>query len=207
MMSRLILSVVLLTSFASYVHAQASGKADYQSKCIACHGQAAQGVEALQSPSLAGQSSAYLERQLLNFKSGLRGAHPDDALGKQMQAIVIGLDAAQITALSNYLASLPLVPQASPVQGDIKRGEKYYQSYCGSCHGAKGQGNELLFSPNLALLNSEYFLQQYRHFLNGVRGSNKQDKYGRQMALIARGLTDEAIINDIAAYLAGGGSD
>lgn len=52
--------------------------------CGACHGQNAEGMEALNAPKLAGQEEWYLVRQLQNFKSGARGSNPKDTYGMQM---------------------------------------------------------------------------------------------------------------------------
>ena len=53
--------------------------------CIACHGEDAQGIWALNAPGLAGMTDWYLVRQLQNFRDGIRGAHPNDAYGDQMR--------------------------------------------------------------------------------------------------------------------------
>ena len=55
--------------------------------CAACHGARAEGNPGLGAPALAGQQVAYLQRQLLNFRSGLRGSHKDDIYGAQMRAV------------------------------------------------------------------------------------------------------------------------
>lgn len=62
------------------------GRRLYQS-CIACHGDSAQGKEAVNAPALAGQNDWYLLTQLKNFKAGYRGSHPDDRFGAQMKAM------------------------------------------------------------------------------------------------------------------------
>jgi cytochrome c oxidase subunit 2 len=56
----------------------------YHGKCGACHGGAAEGNPALKAPRLAGLDAAYMKRQFANFRDGLRGAHPQDAPGRQM---------------------------------------------------------------------------------------------------------------------------
>ncbi len=50
-----------------------AGKALYGA-CVACHGESAEGNAALSSPALAGQSAAYLTRELHFFKTAVRGA-------------------------------------------------------------------------------------------------------------------------------------
>lgn len=72
-----------------------NGSNYYQASCGACHGGRAEGNTALFSPRLAGQHTAYLKRQYLNFREGLRGAHPDDKYGRQMKVMSAALPAAK----------------------------------------------------------------------------------------------------------------
>jgi cytochrome c553 len=55
--------------------------------CITCHQEDGTGNEALGAPSLTRQYDWYMLGQLTKFKSGMRGAHPDDAMGAQMAAM------------------------------------------------------------------------------------------------------------------------
>ena len=52
--------------------------------CAYCHGGDAQGIQAINAPRMAGMTDWYLANQLKNFRSGVRGAHPQDFYGKQM---------------------------------------------------------------------------------------------------------------------------
>ena len=88
----IILVIVFLATTALFLQAgegQASGDVSkgksYYTVCITCHGQNAEGYRALNSPKLAGQHDWYLIRQLQNFKSGVRGGHPQDIYGLQMR--------------------------------------------------------------------------------------------------------------------------
>ena len=63
----------------------------YNQFCGACHGAAAVGNLALNSPRLAGSDDWYMEAQLLAFRSGARGSHPEDTTGKQMRAMAVVL--------------------------------------------------------------------------------------------------------------------
>ncbi len=79
----------------------------YQASCGACHGADGSGNERLNSPSLVGQSSAYLLRQYANFLDGKRGSHESDKLGRQMKMIASTVtDQAKIDAAIAYLISL-----------------------------------------------------------------------------------------------------
>ena len=70
--------------------------------CAACHGDAAQGNEALGAPALAGQNDWYLVTQLKNFKAGYRGSHADDKFGAQMVPMAGAL--ADQTAIENVVS-------------------------------------------------------------------------------------------------------
>jgi cytochrome c oxidase subunit 2 len=52
--------------------------------CKSCHGEQGEGIWALNAPRLEGLDDWYLKRQIQNYKSGVRGAHPSDLYGKQM---------------------------------------------------------------------------------------------------------------------------
>ena len=82
------------------------GRALYAT-CAACHADDGSGVEALGGPALAGLNDWYLVRQLLNFKSGIRGGHPDDGYGAQMRAAAQVLsDDQAIRDVVTYINSL-----------------------------------------------------------------------------------------------------
>ena len=79
----------------------------YQASCGACHGADASGNERLNSPSLAGLSSAYLLRQYANFLDGKRGSHSSDKLGRQMNMIAkTQTDQDKIDSVIAYIVSL-----------------------------------------------------------------------------------------------------
>lgn len=180
-------------------------EASYASTCAVCHGDKAQGVAAMNAPSLASQQSTYLERQLDHFASGLRGAHEKDTFGAQMRGFASILNAEQRKQMADYLSAIEAqaaaVKEVESIDGDNKKGKRYYQSYCGSCHGPNAEGNELLNSPKLVSLDGDYIRRQYQYFLEGVRGASKEDKYGRQMAMIAKGLEDPDALNKIIDYI------
>lgn len=191
-------------SITSVVQAADSvqGKALFDATCVACHGAQAQGNPALSAPALAGQQAAYLQRQLLNFRSGMRGTADGDTGAAQMVPMAKSLpDDAAVTAVADYLASLPAVAAPANVSGgDAALGAKLYQSKCGSCHGGKAEGNPAFSAPALAGQSDSYLQTQFNNFKQGKRGYQQADRYGRQMKLMANTINDSEFL-DVLAYL------
>lgn len=83
-----------------------SGKKIYN-VCAYCHMADGMGNQALNAPRLAGMSDWYMQRQLENFKSGVRGAHPQDYYGMQMGFLGRNLQTdQQIADVVAYINSL-----------------------------------------------------------------------------------------------------
>tara|TARA_R110001599_G_scaffold5987_5_gene29665 strand:- start:283 stop:960 length:678 start_codon:yes stop_codon:yes gene_type:complete len=179
----------------------ASGKTLYAA-CAACHGASGEGNKALGAPSLTHQQSWYLERQLLGFRAGLRGSHPDDAFGAQMQAIAKTLpDDAAVKSVVAYIDGFKAKPAAATLEGNAKRGADYYSNLCGACHGPAAEGNEKLQAPALAGIEDWYLLQQFDHFGKGIRGNNEADRYGYQMYMMGKTLPDAEVAKDVVVYI------
>jgi cytochrome c553 len=70
-----------------------------------------QGNQTTGAPPLAGQSSAYLLRQLIAFRSGSRGKQADDTYGTQMRGIALELNEAELPNLAHTLQNLPVSTQ------------------------------------------------------------------------------------------------
>jgi len=84
-----------------------NGRSIYVKSCAVCHGEAAQGDEALGSPKLTDLSDWYMERQLLYFRDGLRGADTRDLFGMQMATFARSLaDEQAIADVVAYIKSL-----------------------------------------------------------------------------------------------------
>ena len=86
----------------------AAGQQRYATVCIACHGADGRGGQALGAPPIAGQADWYLRAQLKKFKSGMRGAHPDDKTGGMMRAMSSTLpDTLAMRDVIAYVKTLP----------------------------------------------------------------------------------------------------
>jgi len=177
-----------------------SGKALYDT-CVTCHGANGEGNAELLAPGLAGQSESYLTRQIWDFKNRRRGAEPDDTAGAQMLAMADTLkDGSAVTNVATYLASLPANEPPATISGNVENGQKQFTSKCGACHGGQGWGNEALFTPKLTVIGDSYIIRQVENFQNGVRGVHQDAKYGKQMAMMAK-VVSEQELNDIVAFL------
>ena len=169
--------------------------------CVACHGANGEGKQINNAPRISGQQDWYVERQLINYRDGIRGVHIDDITGMQMRSIAITLkkdqDIADVTA---YLATLQSETPKATMEGDLVAGKNAYTT-CAACHGADGKGNKALNAPKIAGLQDWYIARQLNHFKIGARGRLKQDVIGQQMRPMAMAL-DEAAINNLAVYIA-----
>ena len=82
------------------------GKSLYAT-CGACHGQQAEGQQALNAPALNGLEPWYIVRQLKNFKAGIRGSNPKDIYGMQMAPMAQILpDEAAMEDVAAYIQTL-----------------------------------------------------------------------------------------------------
>ena len=53
--------------------------------CASCHGDNGTGQANIAAPNIAGLPAWYVEAQLVKYRSGIRGAHPDDLEGLRMR--------------------------------------------------------------------------------------------------------------------------
>ena len=180
----------------------AKGKARY-AVCQACHSVDGMGNKALNSPKIAGQEPWYLERQLKNFKAGIRGANSKDTYGMQMRPMALTLaDDQSIRDMAAYVSSIPVEKTVVPtIKGDLEAGKAAYV-ICQACHGSAGEGNKTLNAPKLAGLQDWYVARQLKNFRSGIRGTKSGDMFGMQMRPMAMSLANDEAINNVAAYIA-----
>ena len=170
--------------------------------CAACHGQNGEGNKALNAPANGGQNGWYVIRQLKNFRSGIRGADPNDTYGIQMRPMAMSLtDEQAIEDVAAYVALLDEPNPAKTIEGDVNAGKKAFEP-CIACHGEKGEGNKSLNAPRLSKQHDWYIVRQLQNFKAGIRGSHPKDIYGAQMRPMAQLLATDEQVNEVAAYLA-----
>lgn len=191
---------ILVMAMPVFATTEEAGKTAYAT-CIACHGDTGQGNAELGAPALAGQFEWYLDRQLDAFASGKRGYHKEDVAGQSMKPFAQMVEsAATRQALLKYIETFAKPKSNKTLSGDMKNGSRYYQAKCGACHGDKAQGNLAFNAPALSNLSPSYLKLQMRNFASGIRGNQKDDKWGRQMAIMSRSVTDNQL-DDILYFI------
>jgi cytochrome c553 len=163
--------------------------------CFLCHG--VQGESATELfPRLAGQSAAYIAKQLANFKSGERKS-------EVMPRMVTALTPQDMDALGLYFSLQESPPHPTTDAQLAARGMVIYRqggaatevAACVGCHGERGHGSERL--PRLAGQVASYLAAQIRNFGARVRTNDNA-----VMHTIAEKMTD-AEIRAVAEYLSG----
>jgi len=104
----------------------------------------------------------------------------------------------------DYQAWVDSQPTFAEIQaqapGDPALGAASY-AVCAACHGAEGQGQEALHAPKLSGQEPRYLRRQLRNYQLGRRGVADGDVYGQQMAPMAATLMNDAIIDNVIAYI------
>lgn len=170
--------------------------------CVSCHGKDGHGKQDLAAPSIAGLPAWYVEAQLVKFRSGIRGAHPDDFEGLRMRPMSRQMmHEGEVKAVAAYVATLaPLKGAAATVGGDAAAGAASYGT-CLACHGPDGKGNELLKAPPLSGQYDWYLVSQLKKFKAGIRGTNPKDTTGGQMRPMSLTLADEQAMKNVVAHI------
>jgi len=183
------------------VAGDAAAGAPLYTVCAACHGAQAEGNPSLNAPKLSGQAGWYLKRQLQQFKNGARGAHEKDVFGKMMAPMAATLtDDAAINNVVAHIRTLPDTPAPATVKGNAKNGHETYIT-CAACHGASGAGVHATNAPRLKGMSDWYMVTQLNNFKHGIRGTDRKDIYGPQMANIAAMLANDRTTTDLVAYI------
>lgn len=166
--------------------------------CQGCHGEDGLSVETL-IPNLAGQYSAYIEKQIRDFQSGARKHQIMSVMAKAIN----DFDLADIAA---YFASLEKMKGGgwgkNPIalklflKGDRARN---IQS-CASCHGANGKGKapDIATYPVIGGQHKAYLRAQLVNWRDGQRTNSPDGVMNR----IAKPLTD-AEIEALTDYISG----
>ena len=193
--------VTVASSSKAVTNVQAPVSEPLYAPCASCHGSEGEGNQKLGAPRLAGQHAWYIERQLRNWRDGIRGTHSEDLYGIQMRPMAMTLvKDSDLEKVVSFIGTLRGEPSKSILQGDGDSGKTSYAT-CIACHGLEGEGNKILNAPKIAGLQDWYIARQLKSFKKGVRGSHEKDVYGMQMRPMAMALADDDTINNVALYV------
>ncbi len=195
-MKKLALILTLLTSSPTWSQGDIEAGKLKSVTCAACHGQDGNSVLP-QNPSLAGQHTGYLEKQLYEFKLGMLTQGEQGRMNPVMSAMAMPLNPQDIKDLSAYYSSQTLADNVTPedvlaegqalyLAGDMNRGI----TACIACHGPRGNGTSLSGFPKISGQHAEYVQTQLEYFRSGQRNNDMNG----MMRDVANKLTDEDIV-------------
>jgi cytochrome c553 len=175
---------------------RAQGLHVVEAKCAQCHGADGNSGDP-QFPKLAGQSPAYLYRQLRAFRNGTRKSGV-------MAAIAADLTAADMANAASFFGKQPRKPDVVKDQSLAAIGERIFfggMPACAMCHRAAGRRGMPMMgmmagAPNLNGQHAAYIVDQLDRFASGARPSSTM------MGRIAASLS-EADKRAVAEYLSG----
>lgn len=183
-------------------HAQTGDAAAGQTKaatCGACHGADGNSVTP-EWPSLAGQSEAYIVRQLEAYRDMQRA----DVGMQQFSATLSDQDMHDLGA---FYAAQSLLPKGADPES-IELGERIYRggvpergiAACIACHGPGGHGNPMAAYPRINSQHAPYLEATLREYQSGARSSDS-DK-NQMMRNVAELLLEDEIVA-LAGYIQG----
>lgn len=186
---------ISVQAFAADASASKSAEQTVNTVCAACHAPDGNSVITL-NPKLAGQHPEYLEKQLMEFKSGKRA-------NAVMSGMAAALSDVEMKALAAYFASKKLTLGQAAKNGAGSLGEKIYRAgisavnvpACAACHGPNGAGIPKQF-PRLHGQHADYTLAQLKAFRSGERAN------APMMMAISAKMTD-AEMAAVADYIQG----
>jgi len=195
----LVVSGSLLTAAARAQDASVDAGRTKSATCAACHGVDGNSVTP-DWPSLAGQHTAYIVRQLKAFKAGERV----NVTMKPFADMLTDQDMADIAAY--FSAQKPVPKGADPAL--VNLGQQIYRggvptrgiAACIACHGPSGDGNPLAAYPRISGQHSTYVARTLGEYAAGTRRS---DADLNQMMRNEASLLKDDEIKALASYVQG----
>ena len=207
-----VFSLLVVAALASApLWAQVGDAAAGQTKivtCSACHGSDGKGILPLY-PNLGGQGEAYLAKQILDIKNGVRAA-------PEMAAFTLTLTDQDILDIAAYYSQQPQQiagaqprvsePYALDAEAFLALGEEIYRNgnmetgvpACTGCHSPSGMGNFLASYPMISGQQFEYLNKQLHDFRGNLRVNDGDTRMMRGTAARLTDLEIEAVANFIA---------
>ncbi len=167
--------------------------------CAACHGPDGNSVTP-DWPSLAGQHSSYIVRQLEAFKSG-------DRQSVTMKPFADMLSEQDMLDVAAYFSAQKQTPKgADPAL--VSLGQQIYRggvpergiAACIACHGPGGHGNAVSAYPRIGGQHSAYVSNTLRQYASGERRSDVD--FNQMMRNVAALLLEDEI-KALSSYVQG----
>jgi cytochrome c553 len=195
----LVLSGPLVTVAAQAQEGSVDAGRAKSATCAACHGVDGNSVTP-DWPSLAGQHTAYIVRQLKAFKGG-------DRVNVTMKPFADMLTDQDMADVAAYFAAQKPVPKgADPAL--VNLGQQIYRggvpqrgiAACIACHGPSGDGNPLAAYPRISGQHATYVVRTLGEYASGTRRS---DVDLNQMMRNEASLLRDDEIKALASYVQG----
>ncbi len=151
------------------------------------------------APVLDGLPERYLEEQMHNFASGMRGAESSDQFTHTMINQLQALEPGQFRSLARDYARKRDYFSFVTVDGDSSRGEPLFQENCRSCH-ISPVGRLFTGSPPVTQLGGPYIVAQLRAFAADQRSFTEENSHKLKMAQLSKQLSQQDIL-DVTAFI------
>lgn len=198
-----LVSMIGFTSVANASEAKKTGDAakgkELSASCAACHGADGNSTNP-EWPKLAGQSEAYLVKQLMEYRNDKRNNAVMNGMAK---AIASDQDVLDISA---YFSSSAAKPGEAKNKDIVSDGETIYRggiveagvAACAACHGPTGSGNPAAKFPKVSGQHAKYSVMQLQAFKSGERNNDT----GKMMRNMAKKM-NTAQMEAVSQYMAG----
>lgn len=196
-------SIIGLTGLANASETKKMGDAEkgktLSASCAACHGADGNSTNP-EWPKLAGQSEAYLVKQLMEYRSNKRK-------NAVMNGMAAGIQSDQdVIDIAAYFASVKATPGKASNKELVAIGESIYRggivdagvAACSACHGPTGSGNPTAKFPKVSGQHAKYSVIQLQAFKSGERNNDT----GKMMRNMAKKMST-AQMEAVAEYMAG----
>ena len=195
-------ALAMCSAIATSASAQTGDAAAGRTKattCAACHGVDGNSVTP-EWPSLAGQSEAYIVRQLEAYAAGQRAD-----LG--MQGFSATLSEQDMHDIGAFYATQILQPKGADPEL-VELGENIYRggvpergiAACIACHGPGGHGNPMAGWPRINSQHAAYLRKTLNDYANGTRTSDTD--INNVMRNVAELLLEDEVVA-LSSYIQG----
>ena len=202
-MKKVILTLLLglgVINTATALEGSAEAGKTKSAMCAACHGVDGNSLVPMY-PKLAGQSAAYIAKQLAEFKAGMMSGGKEGRVDPVMGGMTMALTEQDMADLGAYYqtqtstagnGATDALGKSLYLSGDAERGI----TACIACHSIDGHGMPTAGFPAIASQNVDYLKAQLTKFRDGTR-SNDTNAMMRNIAI----KLEDADIDALTQYM------